>query len=71
MDIICDNCDYSFKRIDAATGDSYKNIYGTRCPKCNHLIKTEYEKVRKEKIDNHLKEMREEMLSKIRNKELE
>jgi len=34
--MICDNCDYEY---EIGEKGSYVNIYGTRCPKCKHLIK--------------------------------
>lgn len=40
MSIVCDKCNHSFKRI-GILGDTYKNVYGTRCPSCSHLIKPE------------------------------
>ena len=33
MEIICDKCGYVLKK--------YNNIFGTRCIKCNNLIKSE------------------------------
>ena len=38
--MICDKCDYEYEI--GAKGE-YRNIYGTRCPKCGHLIKPDQE----------------------------
>lgn len=38
--MICDKCDYGY---EIGSKGEYRNIYGTRCPKCNHLIKPDQE----------------------------
>lgn len=38
--MICDKCEYKY---EIGTKGEYVNMYGTRCPKCNHLIKPEQE----------------------------
>ena len=34
--MICDKCNYEYEIGEKGT---YRNVYGTRCPRCNHLIK--------------------------------
>ena len=38
--MICDKCNYEY---EIGSKGEYANFYGTRCPKCNHLIKPEQE----------------------------
>lgn len=34
--MICDKCEHEY---EIGVKGAYVNIYGTRCPKCKHLIK--------------------------------
>jgi len=38
--MICDKCQHKY---EIGQKGEYVNTYGTRCPKCNHLIKPEQE----------------------------
>ena len=38
--MVCDKCGHEY---EIGVKGAYKNFYGTRCPKCNHLIKPEQE----------------------------
>ena len=66
---ICDKCNYPLERIDKATGEKYVNRFGTRCPKCNHLIKTDFVLNIQKENEKKIIELRKKMLSKIKKKE--
>ena len=57
--IICDKCDNEFER---------NNIYGTRCPKCNNLIKPDKEPDFRIENKLKLKELQSEFLEKLKKK---
>lgn len=38
--MICDKCRFEY---EIGKKGEYTNVYGTRCPSCNHLIKPEQE----------------------------
>jgi hypothetical protein len=57
--MICDKCDYEY---EIGPDGSYKNVYGTRCQKCNHLIRPDQEpkfiRDNNKKINELISEMR-------------
>lgn len=70
MKIICKECDYIIDRdkiIEGQIVEEYKNIYGTRCPKCNTLnrpfSKSVWEKEKKAQMEL-LRERAREILRK-------
>ncbi len=38
--MICDKCEHEY---EIGAKGAYVNMYGTRCPECNHLIRPERE----------------------------
>ena len=57
MYVVCNKCGYEFER---------NNIYGTRCPKCNNLIKPDKKPKFIEENEEKLKKLRSEFLNKWR-----
>jgi len=42
MEIMCDKCDFVINKDKYEDGfriEEYKNVYGTLCPNCGHIIK--------------------------------
>ena len=71
MSIICSKCNFTFEKDIKFAGsviEQYQNIYGTRCPKCNYLIKPIYKPAFVEKNELQLEQNRNEFLLKMRNK---
>ena len=69
--MICDKCGNEFERnikIKHKVIDNYVNIYGTRCPHCNNLVKPEVKMKLVQENENKKQKLREEFLKKLRRK---
>jgi len=69
MKIICDKCEYVIdrdKRIDGELVEEYKNVFGTTCPKCKHVIKSFKKPFSDEEKEMRMGILREEMREKLR-----
>ena len=58
MEVICDNCGYVLKK--------YNNIFGTRCIKCNNLIKPQEELKVSLESESKKKKLKIEFLEKMK-----
>ena len=56
--MICDKCNYEY---EIGEKGSYNNVYGTRCPKCNHLIKP----IQEPKFIRDMKDKKQSLINKI------
>lgn len=69
MRITCDKCGLVIdkdKYVDGVLVEEYKNIFGTTCPKCRHVIKPLKKPFRNEKKEVKMEMIREEMREKLR-----
>ena len=69
MKIVCDKCDYVIDRdnyIDGKIVEEYKNIFGTFCPNCKKIIKSQKKPFENKSKENKMKILREEMIKKLR-----
>lgn len=68
--MFCNNCEKEFerkKKYNNGILEEYKNVYGTRCPYCNSLIKPDEEpKICSENIKK-IEKLKKEMHKKIKN----
>ncbi len=71
MRIICEKCDYIINRdkiIEGQIVEEYKNIYGTRCPKCGVMNKPSVKPHIIVEQDVKRELLREEVREKLREK---
>ena len=71
MRIICSNCSYTIDRdkiIEGQIVEDYKNIYGTRCPKCGTFNKPSIEATEMIEKRTQLELLREQVRDKLRKK---
>jgi len=71
MKIVCDKCEFVIdrdKRIDGEVVEEYKNVFGTICPNCGHVVKPLKKPffIWKNERDSRLEILREEMREKLR-----
>ena len=71
MKITCSNCGYLIDRdkiIEGQVVEDYKNIYGTRCPKCGTFNKPLIEATEMTEKQTQLELLREQVRDKLRKK---
>jgi len=71
MKIICSNCGYLIDRdkiIEGQLVEEYKNIYGTRCPKCRTFNKPSLEETELTERQVKMALLREQVLDRLRKK---
>ena len=69
MKIICDKCEYVIDRdiyINGILVEEYKNLFGTTCPKCQHVIKPFKKYFFDNKKEIKMEILRQEMRNKLR-----
>ncbi len=71
MKVICVKCGYVIDRdkiIEGQIVEEYKNIYGTRCPKCNKFNKPVFEEKELTEQEIKIALLKEQVKDKLRNK---
>lgn len=71
MQIVCFNCGYVINRdvyMDGILIEEYKNIYGTTCPHCGHVIKPDKHVAFVEEMENKKRKFSSIIIGKLRKK---